>query len=122
MGSGAGMGFGMKRTWRGCVLGSGCPVCAWAVPGLANMPAVLRALHPQPPCPCLCRKPSPAASCCFGQPSTATPLPPAFPRLLPLHSVLLKDSFVESFPPRDRPFMRQFAETQMFSVYCDAAI
>jgi hypothetical protein len=34
--------------------------------------------------------------------------------------VLLKDSFTESFPPRDRAFMRQFAETQMFSVYCDA--
>lgn len=40
----------------------------------------------------------------------------------PPRSVLLKDSFVESFPPRDRPFMRQFAETQMFSVYCDAVI
>lgn len=37
-------------------------------------------------------------------------------------SVLLKDSFVESFPPRDRPFMRQFAETQMFSMYCDSVI
>ena len=32
------------------------------------------------------------------------------------------DSFVESFPPRDRPFMRQFAETQMFSVYTDAVL
>ncbi|GAB4820093.1 hypothetical protein N2152v2_007139 [Parachlorella kessleri] len=35
-------------------------------------------------------------------------------------SVLLKDSFIDSFPPRDRAFIRQFAETQMFSVYCDA--
>ena len=40
----------------------------------------------------------------------------------PARSVLLKDSFVESFPPRDRPFMRQFAETQMFSVYTDAVL
>lgn len=37
-------------------------------------------------------------------------------------SVLLKDSFIDSFSPRDRPFMRQFAETQMFSVYTDAAL
>lgn len=37
-------------------------------------------------------------------------------------SVLMKDSFVESFPPRDKPFMRQFAETQMFAVYCDAVL
>ena len=49
-------------------------------------------------------------------PLGAAPRPPA-PR-----SVLLKDSFVDSFPPRDRPFMRQFAETQMFSVYTDAVI
>lgn len=40
----------------------------------------------------------------------------------PLCSVLLKDSFVDSFPPRDRPFMRQFVESQMFEVYCDAVI
>lgn len=37
-------------------------------------------------------------------------------------SVLLKESFVDSFPPRDRPFMRQFAETQMFAVYTDAVL
>jgi hypothetical protein len=37
-------------------------------------------------------------------------------------SVLLKDSFLDSFPPRDRVFMRQFAETQMFSVYCDSVL
>jgi DENN (AEX-3) domain len=37
-------------------------------------------------------------------------------------SVLLKDSFLDSFPPRDRAFMRQFAETQMFSVYCDSVL
>jgi hypothetical protein len=36
--------------------------------------------------------------------------------------VLLKDSFVDSFPPRDRPFMRLFAETQMFAVYTDSAL
>lgn len=40
----------------------------------------------------------------------------------PPRSVLLRDSFVDSFPPRDRPFMRQFAETQMFAVYCDAVL
>ena len=37
-------------------------------------------------------------------------------------SVLLKDSFVDSFAVKDRVFMRQFAETQMFSVYCDAVL
>jgi hypothetical protein len=37
-------------------------------------------------------------------------------------SLLLKDSFVESFPHRDRPFVKQFAETQMFSVYSDSVI
>ena len=37
-------------------------------------------------------------------------------------SVLLKESFVDSFPPRDRPFMRQFAESQMFAVYTDAVL
>jgi hypothetical protein len=37
-------------------------------------------------------------------------------------SVLLKDSFLDSFPPRDRVFMRQFAETQMFAVYCDSVL
>ena len=36
--------------------------------------------------------------------------------------MLLKESFVDSFPPRDRPFMRQFAETQMFAVYTDAVL
>ncbi|KAI8477258.1 MAG: AEX-3 domain-containing protein [Monoraphidium minutum] len=36
--------------------------------------------------------------------------------------LLLKDAMVESFPPRDRPFMRAFAETQMFAVYSDAVI
>lgn len=37
-------------------------------------------------------------------------------------SVLLKESFLDSFPPRDRAFMRQFGETQMFSVYCDSVL
>lgn len=37
-------------------------------------------------------------------------------------SLLLKDSLVESFPPRDRTFVKQFVETQMFSVYCDAVL
>ncbi|KAK3257321.1 hypothetical protein CYMTET_33588 [Cymbomonas tetramitiformis] len=34
-------------------------------------------------------------------------------------SILLKDSFVESFPKAERPFMRIFVETQMFTVYSD---
>jgi hypothetical protein len=37
-------------------------------------------------------------------------------------SVLLTEPFVESHPPRDRPFVRAFAETQMFASYCDAAL
>lgn len=34
-------------------------------------------------------------------------------------SLLLKDSFIESFPRIDRQFMRMFVETQMFSAYSD---
>jgi len=37
-------------------------------------------------------------------------------------SLLLKESFVESFNARDRLFMKQFVETQLFSVYCDAVM
>ena len=37
-------------------------------------------------------------------------------------SLLLKDSFVESFGVRERIFMKQFVETQTFSVYCDTVI
>ena len=37
-------------------------------------------------------------------------------------SLLLKESFVESFNARDRLFMKQFVETQTFSVYCDAVM
>ena len=37
-------------------------------------------------------------------------------------SLLMKDSFVESFNAKDRPFMRLFVETQMFSVYCDTVM
>lgn len=37
-------------------------------------------------------------------------------------SVLLKEPFVDSFSSRDKAFMRQFVETQMFSVYCDAVL
>jgi hypothetical protein len=36
--------------------------------------------------------------------------------------LLMKDGLVESVPPRDRPFMRAFVETQMFSVHSDAVI
>lgn len=34
-------------------------------------------------------------------------------------SLLLKESFIESFPSRDRPFMKLFVDTQMFSVHTD---
>ncbi|CAL8461897.1 g1428 [Coccomyxa elongata] len=37
-------------------------------------------------------------------------------------SLLLKESFVESFPVRDRAFMKQFVETQTFSVYSDSVM
>ena len=37
-------------------------------------------------------------------------------------SLLLRDSFLESFPSRERPFMKQFVETQMFSVFVDSVI
>lgn len=34
-------------------------------------------------------------------------------------SLLLKESFIESFPYRDRPFMKHFVDTQLFSVHTD---
>lgn len=37
-------------------------------------------------------------------------------------SLLLKDSFVESFGQRERPFIKQFVETQIFSVFVDSVI
>ena len=37
-------------------------------------------------------------------------------------SVLMKDSFVGSFHIRDREFMKDFVETQMFSVYTDTSL
>ena len=37
-------------------------------------------------------------------------------------SLLLKDSFIESFPAKDRAFIKMFVETQMFSVYCDTIL
>ena len=37
-------------------------------------------------------------------------------------SLLLKDSFLESFAPRERAFMKQLVETQTFSVFCDSVI
>ena len=37
-------------------------------------------------------------------------------------SLLLKDSFIESFPQRERPFIKQFVETQIFSVFVDSVI
>eukprot|EP00850_Spirogloea_muscicola_P008148 SM000043S15776 [mRNA] locus=s43:10209:18109:+ [translate_table: standard] len=37
-------------------------------------------------------------------------------------SLLLKDSFVDSFTPKDRPFIKLFVETQLFSVHCDTVL
>ncbi|KAI3789985.1 hypothetical protein L2E82_02794 [Cichorium intybus] len=37
-------------------------------------------------------------------------------------SLLLKESFIESFPNRDRPFMKLFVDTQMFSVHTDLVL
>ncbi|KAK7265431.1 hypothetical protein RJT34_33051 [Clitoria ternatea] len=37
-------------------------------------------------------------------------------------SLLLKESFIDSFPYRDRPFMKLFVETQLFSVHTDLVL
>ncbi|XP_076908769.1 uncharacterized protein LOC143565785 [Bidens hawaiensis] len=37
-------------------------------------------------------------------------------------SLLLKESFIESFPSCDRPFMKLFVETQLFSVHTDLVL
>lgn len=37
-------------------------------------------------------------------------------------SLLLRDSFIDSFPSRDRPFMKLFVDTQLFSVHTDLAL
>ncbi|KAL6645514.1 hypothetical protein ACP70R_017122 [Stipagrostis hirtigluma subsp. patula] len=37
-------------------------------------------------------------------------------------SLLLKDSFIDSFPSKDRPFIKLFVETQMFSVLSDSRL
>ncbi|XP_058101310.1 uncharacterized protein LOC131245702 isoform X2 [Magnolia sinica] len=37
-------------------------------------------------------------------------------------SLLLKDSFVDSFPHRDRPFVKLFVDTQLFSVLSDSRL
>ncbi|XP_022938072.1 uncharacterized protein LOC111444270 [Cucurbita moschata] len=37
-------------------------------------------------------------------------------------SLLLKESFVESFPSHDRPFLKVFVETQFFSVHTDLVL
>ncbi|KAJ3682440.1 hypothetical protein LUZ60_015013 [Juncus effusus] len=37
-------------------------------------------------------------------------------------SLLLKDSFIDSFPIKDRPFMKLFIDTQMFSVQSDSRL
>lgn len=37
-------------------------------------------------------------------------------------SLLLKESFIESYQNRDRPFMKLFADTQLFSVHTDFVI
>ncbi|KAG8073447.1 hypothetical protein GUJ93_ZPchr0006g43729 [Zizania palustris] len=37
-------------------------------------------------------------------------------------SLLLKDSFIDSFPSKDRPFVKLFVDTQMFSVLSDSRL
>ena len=37
-------------------------------------------------------------------------------------SLLMKESFVGSFPPKDKDFIKEFVETQMFTVYSDCII
>ncbi|KAG7021342.1 hypothetical protein SDJN02_18031, partial [Cucurbita argyrosperma subsp. argyrosperma] len=37
-------------------------------------------------------------------------------------SLLLKESFIESFPSHDRPFLKVFVETQFFSVHTDLVL
>lgn len=37
-------------------------------------------------------------------------------------SLLLKESFIDSFSNRDRPFMKLFVDTQLFSVHTDAVL
>ncbi|XP_038699387.1 uncharacterized protein LOC119996720 [Tripterygium wilfordii] len=37
-------------------------------------------------------------------------------------SLLLKESFIDSFPSRDRPFMKLFLDTQLFSVHTDLVL
>lgn len=37
-------------------------------------------------------------------------------------SLLLEDSLIESFPPKDQPFMKDFAQSQMFASYVDSII
>lgn len=37
-------------------------------------------------------------------------------------SLLLKESFIDSFPNRDQPFMKQFVDTQLFSVHTDLVL
>ncbi|EYU46382.1 hypothetical protein MIMGU_mgv1a002219mg [Erythranthe guttata] len=37
-------------------------------------------------------------------------------------SILLKDSFIDSFPARDQPFVKLFVETQLFTVLSDSRL
>lgn len=37
-------------------------------------------------------------------------------------SILLEESFIDSFPSKDRVFVKQFTETQMFKMYVDSVI
>ncbi|XP_061996516.1 adoMet-dependent rRNA methyltransferase spb1-like [Rosa rugosa] len=37
-------------------------------------------------------------------------------------SLLLRESFIDSFPSRDRPFMKLFMDTQLFSVHTDLVL
>ncbi|MBA0802674.1 hypothetical protein Gohar_012951 [Gossypium harknessii] len=37
-------------------------------------------------------------------------------------SLLLKDSFIDSFPSKDQPFIKLFVDTQLFSVLSDSRL
>ncbi|KAJ0031094.1 hypothetical protein Pint_13483 [Pistacia integerrima] len=37
-------------------------------------------------------------------------------------SLLLKESFIDSYPSRERPFMKLFVDTQLFSVHTDLVL
>lgn len=73
-----------------------------------------------PPCPAPSSQGGPPAAMFPAVVVKAPPRPPTCTRVCAPHSSqgwLMKDSLVEGFPLRDRPFYRSFTETQMFAVF-----